>query len=429
MKKWTQTLRVGLLVGVACLQFSKADAHQKPITLQEAIAQVLQKNVDIRIAKKTEKEGLIANNIANFNTWMPKARIVLEDQQTWANGSKKHALRLDPLIALEWSLGRFSDKVFDTLIRKKDKALHQLRTTKVVAEKVRETVGVYYALALAQKKSEIAHTAIQIATSRLKTEAQRLRLGLISRLDYLHADVALKTAQLTFLKQQEALKTTRRTFNLLLHVPLNEATVVETKVAMKPLCSKELGTKTEPTNWDAVIQEKELRIAADRLKKSKCMPLAWINFSSTLCSDGYTYAWGSDIIDRTNKHYAGIGLTVTFDLGTFLLWPAQIKVAQVAFDKASMALEKQQEATAGDMENKRWNYRQAIAVHKIAAEHLKLNKQKLALVKEQYRLKQTELLKLQEAQAAVQEVEIILIQEAFKVKEAEYELCPFTMGC
>ncbi|HLP35074.1 MAG TPA: TolC family protein [Amoebophilaceae bacterium] len=429
MKKWTQIVRVGLLMGVACLQSTrKIYAHQKPITLQEALAHVVKKNVDISIAKHTAKAGLISNKMANFNTWMPKARVVLEDQLAWINGSKKHACRLDPIIALEWELGQFSNKVFDTLIRKTDNTLHQLRTTKVMAEKERETVNAYYALALEQKKNEHAHTAIQIATSGLKAQAQRLKLGLISSLDHMHAGIALKEAQLTALKQREALKTTRRAFNLLLQIPLNEATVVETKVAMKPLSSRKLDTQTKTPNWDTVIKEQELKIASQQLKKAKCMPLACINLSGILRSDGYTYPWGSNIIEQTSKHSAGMGLTLTVDLGTFLLWPAQIKVARIAFDRASMALEKQQETTEGDMENKRWNYRQAIAVHKIAVEQLKLNKQKLALVKEQYRLKQTEFLKLQKAQAAVQEVEITLIQAAFEIKKAEYELYPCSLA-
>ena len=57
---------------------------------------------------------------------------------------------------------------------------------------------------------------------------------------------------------------------------------------------------------------------------------------------------------------------------------------------------------------------------------MKISKQKLLLVKEQYRLGQIKLLELQEVEKALQETEIDLIEYSFKVKQAEFDLYSLT---
>lgn len=117
-----------------------------------------------------------------------------------------------------------------------------------------------------------------------------------------------------------------------------------------------------------------------------------------------------------------LGWGVSLDLGSLLLLPAEIKRAKIALDKEKFTLTKEKLVAEGKLETKRWKYRHAIGFHKMVEEQLKVSKQKLVFIKEQYRLNQVKLLDLQEAEQDMQKAEISLIEYAFKVKQAEFEL-------
>lgn len=102
--------------------------------------------------------------------------------------------------------------------------------------------------------------------------------------------------------------------------------------------------------------------------------------------------------------------------------PTEITKARIGLQNEQFKLSKEQLSAEDHLANKQWFYRHALGLHKIAAERLKVSKQKLSFVQEAYQLNQVKLLELQEAEEELQKSEINLITYAFKVKQTEFAL-------
>lgn len=426
-------LRLNMMCSVMLLAHGIAQAKNKSIALQEAINIALKDNFNIQIAENTKKQAILSDRIDNFSMWAPQATFMLAYESDWEpttsihsnkNSSETDALqfriRSAPVFTFRWKLPSLFDKIFQAKIHCQNNALYKLIAKKSVEKELHQVVTVYYELALAQKKWELSNSLIKLATARLKLEEEKLRVGCISKIDYLDAQLALKQVKLALLERQEALKGKRRSLNLILGKPLNEETLVQSTISVQPIWDIKAVEKV--VDLETAIQEKQVAIAATELSRAKAFPLSCFNLSGSFLSRGYLY----NLEDKTlylnrNPKWSGT-IGVSMDIVTLLLMPARVKKARSVLNNAKFALKQKRLAVEDGLEDKKWKYRHALDAYKVAAEQLKISKQKLIFIREKYRLKQVKLLELHEAEEATQKVEIDLIEHAFKVKQAEFDL-------
>ncbi|MBX9890247.1 MAG: TolC family protein [Amoebophilaceae bacterium] len=426
LQRWFKKFYLGFSLYIIAVfdGHSRVYAKAQAISLQEAVQIALKENLDIGIFEVQRKSFVLRHRLSNLHTWLPKAKFSLIHKHLWEKENTKFCLESCPILDVHWNLGAITDKLFDTKIGYKENVVHQLTTNHLVEEKLKEVVSAYYKLALAQKKWEVSTTALQLAVANLKKEEARLKLGLISKIDYIEVDLALKKIKLTGLEQQEDLREKRRVFNLLLNRPSNEETMVVSNMVMKPIWEMLPNGSKKMVDLELAIQNKQVEIARTKLNKSRCALLSCLGMSGRFASDGYAYSFENKNWNKHDKHAQSLalGLTFTLDLAHLLLMPSHVRLAKMELSQASLALAKQKAVAQTHVENKKWTYHHAKAMHTLAEAQLNVSKQKLALVKERYRLNQIELLKVQQAQEVVQQAEIARLEYAFKVKEAEFNL-------
>ncbi len=424
IKTWTRLIRLGIVCGMMILTHGVVYANksaQKAVTLEEVIEMALKDNWEIQLSKKNKSASILSNKLSSFKLWAPKAGLTFSHGNRWEEKVTTCYIKSDPVFKLTWELNALFDKVFETKKLRKQNLIADLVAVKAVAKVLQEVVTCYYELALAQKKWDISNSFTKIATARLKTEQEKFKLGIASKIDLLHADLALKQAKLTVLEQQEMLKEKRRNLNLVLNKSFDEEIRVESSISVKPIWDIAAITKEKVIDLETEIQEKKVGIAATELSRVKASPLSCLNLYGSIASQGYTYDVKKAKSSSTQPSQS-LGWGLSLDLGSLLCLPAEIKRAKIALDIEKSTLTKEKLVAESKLETKRWKYRHAIGLHKMVEEQLKLSKQKLIFIKEQYRLNQVKLLDLQEAEQDVQKAEISLIEYAFKVKQAEFEL-------
>ena len=433
IKKWA--LRLSMICSLTLLVYDRTKAKNEPISLQEAINIALRDNFNIQIAEGTKKQAIIANKINNFRIWAPRTTLMFSYENSCEAGAEisensfeadttQSHIRSTPVFALEWRLPSLFDKIFQTKMHCQKNFIAKLVAKKSMEKELQQVVNAYYELALAQKKWELSNNLIKLATARLKIEEEKLRVGSISKIDCLDAQLALKQVKLTLLERQEALQGKRRGLNVILSKPLDEETLVQSTISVQPIWDIKAVTKEKVVDLETAIQEKQVAIAATKLSRAKAYPLSCVNLLGSFRSDGYLYdledeAWYRDS-DKPSKWFGSIGVSI--DIVTLLLMPAKVKQARIALHNAKFALQQQKLAVEGGLKDKQWQYRHALDAHKVAEEQLKISKQKLVFTREKYRLNQVKLLELHEAEEAAQKAEIGVIEKAFKVKQAEFDL-------
>ncbi|AXI24229.1 Outer membrane efflux protein [Cardinium endosymbiont of Sogatella furcifera] len=434
MKKWV--VRFSLIGSIAFLGHHSTEAKSKPISLQEAINMALKDNLNIQIAAQTKKKAILSRKIDAFQIWLPQATCMLAYENSWLgstqssaqqNGAKTNAMqshmRSKPVFTLQWELASLADKIFQTKIHHQNNVIYKLDAKKSIAKELQRVVMAYYKLALAQKKWKLSKNLIKLATARLKIEEEKLKVGRISKIDCLDAQLALKQVKLSLLERQEALKGKRRNLNVLLGKPLNEEIWVHPTISVQPIWDIQAVTKEKMVDLKVAIQEKKVAIAATELRRAKAHPLSCLNLLACFQSKGYTYNFEDEpfAFDATpSKWFGSIGIQI--DIATLLLMPAKIKKAKIALHNATFALKQQKLALEDGLEDKKWQYHHALDAHSVAEEQLKISKQKLVFIREKYRLKQVKLLELREAEEATQKAEIDVVEHALKVKHAEFAL-------
>ncbi|MCT4697512.1 TolC family protein [Candidatus Cardinium sp. TP] len=395
-------------------------ATNKPISLQEAIQIALKENLNIQIAENTRKGAIFSNRMATLNLWAPKATFLLSQDNQWEKETKNtHLLQSNPIFTLSWKLKSVVDKIFQTKHYDQQHTIDRLTAAKAIEDELQKVVTCHYELALAQKKEERFHTFIEIAATKLKIEEERFRLGFSSRVDSLNADLVLKQAKLTLLEHQEILKEKCRNLNLVLGKPINKETLVEADISVQPVW--DITTVGKVVDLEAAIQEKKVAIATTELTKVKCYPLSCLSLLAEIRSNGYTYHF-NDGKWRNHPSKAMLSISIGVDVGGLFLMPSKIRQAKMALNNEIFKLDQHKRLSEGILENKKWKYHHMLGLHKLVQEKLKVSGKKLLLVKENYKSNQIKLLDLQEAEEEMQKAEINLIEYAFKVKQAEFEL-------
>ncbi len=427
-------LRLTMIGSISLLAHNRTAAKNKPISLQEALDIALKGNFNIQIAENIKKQNILSNKKKNFSIWAPRATFMVYQDNIWRSiatpTAQKNSLertvfrvRSVPIFKLEWELGSLFNKIFDTKIHAQDNFIHKLVAKKTVEKELQQVVTAYYALALAQKKWELSNNLIKLATARLKIEEAKLRLGLISKIDFLDAQLAVKQVKLALLVRKQNLTAQRRRLNLVLGKPLAEETLVQSNISVQPIWDIKRVSKEKVFDLDKAIQEKKVAIASTHLSKAKTYLLSCLSLYGSFHSNGYIYDLQKQKLDIDDKRHEWMGsIGVTIDIATLLLIPAKVKKAKIEFNNASYALKQRKLTLESDLEDKKWQYLHALDTYKVTEEQLKISKQKLAFIREKYRLKQVKLLELHEAEEATQKAEITLVEHAFKVKQAEFEL-------
>ncbi|MGI2298926.1 TolC family protein [Candidatus Cardinium hertigii] len=307
------------------------------MAFEEVLSVALKENFDILIAQSTKKGSVLSNKISNLHIWLPKATFMIAQHNQWEKGTKRFDFRSDPFFRLTWESRSIFDRIFETKINNQYNLVNHLMATKTISDTLQKVVASYYELALAQKKCELSHTFTKVAASRLKIEEKKFRLGLVSKINYLNADLALKEANLALLEEQEVLKEKRRNLNLTLGRPLNEAILVQSTIPVEPMWDMEGITPEKVVDLEAAIQAKKVAIAATELTRAKCHLLSCLSLLSDFSANGYIY----NLQDKKwtiNPSKGEVHIGVSIDLARLLLMPATIKKARVDLNNETFKL-------------------------------------------------------------------------------------------
>ncbi|AWN82260.1 hypothetical protein DK880_00963 [Candidatus Cardinium hertigii] len=422
-------MRLGSFCSLLSVAHPALSETGKPLGLQEVMAIALKENLTIQTARNVCKKESFSHKKENISRWLPAAKLQLLKSEQWADPNRSNSdywyIAMHPTFTLEAKLDLF-ENAFQIKKFHQQKLLRKLRQTEKIRDELEEVIDCYHALAAAQKKLTRATIFIALANAKLQLAEKQKNIGKITKVTYLEIKLALEEAKLSLLEKQEAVKKACRTLNIKLGRSPNEAVVVQSFISPEPLWDMTAILKKHRTDLRTTIRKKEIMSVKTELSKDKASLFSCVQLNVTFTTD-------KKIFDKKNKMFGPTQpeqMTCTFginlDLEQLLLLPAKLRATRLALNHATFALVQQKLQAKEVLASAQASYCHTVAAYRIEAEKLKISKQKLQEVKENYRLNKKTLIDLQEEETKVYEIEMKVIEQGYKVKKAEFALYKLT---
>ncbi|MDD9139766.1 MAG: TolC family protein, partial [Candidatus Cardinium sp.] len=197
-------------------------------------------------------------------------------------------------------------------------------------------------------------------------------------------------------------------------------------ISPEPLWDMAAILKKHRTDLRTTIREKEIMSVKTELSKDKASFFSFVQLNVTFTTDKKTFDKKNKMFGPTQPGQMTCTFGINLDLEQLLLLPAKLRETRLALNHATFALVQQKLQAKEVLASAQSSYYHTVAAYRIEAEKLKISKQKLQEVKENYRLNKKTLIDLQEEETKVYAIEMKVIEQGYKVKKAEFALYKLT---
>lgn len=335
-----------------CLCIAGFGAFSQPVlSLEEAVNIALENNYNIRIAKNVSAISANNNTLANagmlptLSADAASSGSIQNTNQTQADGSVRvvdnaRNTNSNAGVSLNWTLfdgfAMFSVKHQLEELKKLD----EVATRASILGTVSDVVNGYYTLIKLQEEMAATDTAMDISRLRYTTALNRYKIGKASKLEALTARVDLNTDTTNLLRQRDALRSARISFNVLLARDPGTAFTVSGRIRVnRDLNFTELNEMAASQNPDlqtAFINERIARLQQQGVKAGR--------YPTIGVSSGYNFTKShSELGFARDSRGRGFTYGVTASLNIFngLLQNRREKNASIEIKNAQLAVEQQ----------------------------------------------------------------------------------------
>lgn len=425
MKKFITSLFFTLLsVGVMA---------QESLTLQDAIATGLDKNLNIQIVSKTVDQttndydksiGGFLPNVSvsaskSFSNTNVTQQFVNDNAPREIDGAKSNTLDVSP--TLRWTifdgLGMFytRDRLAEQMGLAEDDLKVQIENT------IAQISTAYYIIVLEQERLRVLEDALELSATRVELAQTRYEVGKTSKLDYLQAQVDFNTDQSNILQQKEVVFNAFVDLNRLMGAELSNTYNVESVFTVEQ--SLELKSLLESANLNnpsllRAQRNREIAFLQTKEVKAELLPQLSLSF-------GYNFNdRNSDagfLISNTSKGI-NYGVSASWTILNGFDVKRRQQNAQIAVETRELEVQDLKQQLEADIRKAYINYENSIALSELEERNFEIAQENYEIAQDRYNIGNATALEIREAQVNFVQAELRRLQAAFNVQVQEVEL-------
>lgn len=416
-----------LLIG-----FSAWSQIQPVLTLEEAVAQTLANNFDIRIAKnelKIDETNVTIGNagmlpqvtgtVINNNT-------ILNQTQTQASGAEieidgAQNININYGVGIEWTI--FDG--FRMFARHNQlKELQNLGATELkvsILSKVSTVYQTYYTLATQQQQMKMIDSIISVSEFRLNTAKNRLTIGKASKLEVLNAEVDLNADLSAKIQLKEQYEIAKVMLNEHLVRPLDTDFRVSDEILIdNSLLLPDLLSEAEKQNPQLQIQYINKKIQEYELKQVKAnrFPTVGLVGGYNLIRSQTPFGF---VTESTGRNFV-YGFTATLNIFDGFNQNRNEKVAKIQLENTQLQIERQAQIVQSQLATLYQSYLSNLSLLELERKNEGIAKQNLDITLEKFKIGSVAPIEFRTAQENYGNAVIRLTSAELQTKQSEISL-------
>jgi len=421
-------------IGYLILFFCGSLYAQEKLSKEQAIAEALENNLGIKIAKNSVtiaennagvlNSGYLPTVTGNAGGNFSRQNIDAELQNgssTETTGAETRSFNASVNIGytLFDGLGRY----YDYKSLKEQSNLSELQARETIENTILQLFSVYYEVARLTENTNNLEETLKVSKDRLKRAKYQFEYGQNTKLDLLNAEVDVNTDSINVLNARQTLRNTKRDLNLILNKELSVGFEVDTLVKFVPNLIMEDMILSAKQNNVVILQMKSgLRINKFNYRASKGGYLPTIGLTGS-------YGWNQNNNNNpaafvTQSTITGIsaGVNLTWNLFDGGRTITSVKNAKIIYENQEL-LKKQTEGQVDrDIQNAWETYTNALFILRTQEENVKTNSNNFQRTQEQYKLGRTSSIEFRQAQLNFLNSVVIKNQAKYTAKLAELQV-------
>ena len=431
-------LRILAFVALAlCGVLGKAQAQNRPITLNEAIVLSLQNNYDIQLTRSDSLLAALDYAYANYY-FLPRLNAgggyVMNNnnqRQVLADGTKReskgiNSTNLTASLNLNWTL-------FDGLrmFIAKDRLgevvqLSELQIKNQVINTVAQVMGIYFDIVRKEQQLRAIEEQIALSQERVRFAQYKFDVGTGAKPDLLQAQIDLNAQRSASLAQQTNINKAKEQLNQLLVLPVGNAfSIADTTIDFNPsLTLDSITTGIAATSPELLIAQKNLGLAELDLQLRRAERFPTVEFNSAY---NFSRTDNKSVINPFQPLFnqnrgLNYGFTASIPIFNNMNTRRLIKAAELNIQSQQLVYERSAALIQTNIANAYKDYDLYKRSLKLEEENILLVRENLTIARERYRLGVSTFLEMREAQQSLAEATNRLIQARYNTKIAEIEL-------
>lgn len=417
---------------IFCSLLSYAGLGQDILTVEEAIAQGLQNNFDIKIARVGEEvsvndatvgnAGLLPSlNLQGQKSWATQdvTQVFLDGRENTRDGASSQ--NLNGSLNLTWTLfdGLGMFYTLDRLnVIKESGAIN----TKIIMENtVADLLTAYFTVVLENERLKVLDNTIQLSERRTEIAKNKYEIGKSSKVEYLAAQVDQNSDATLRLQVIERLNNAKIDLNRLMARELDaEFEVVEMIEFNGDLNLGELLNSANVKNPNLLLAQREMNSTYLQLQEVRAERYPSIDFNT-----GYTYNKSTSeagFLQSNQQNGYNYGFTARMNLFDGFNTNRRAQNAKLAVQIRELDIQNQTLNIESDISKVFTSYRNSLNLIEIETRNLEVALENEEIALERYRLGNSTALELREAQTNAVEAESRLLNARYSTKISEVEL-------
>ncbi|MGB5376455.1 TolC family protein [Muriicola sp.] len=394
-------------------------AQETILSKQEAVAQALENNFGIQVARNQIaiadnnqsilNSGFLPSLTANAGATYNRDDAVIEfPGQLLENGDPRPDFEIDQAEAQRYNTGLTLDyTLFDGMGRlynykslKEQYQLTELQARETIENTMLQLLSVYFEVARLTENVNVFRQALDISKDRITRTEYAFEYGQNTKLDILNAEVDVTNDSINLLNAIQQLANTKRDLNAVLNQNLNEVFEVDTVVTFIPGLQLDEYIAQAKENNVAILQiEKNLVINDYDIKISR---------SGYLPNVGLTGSYGWNLNQSAaSAFFPGTNnTTYNLNLGARLTWnlfdgggtAVRVKNAKIAFKNQELLKNQVELEVNRDILNALEFYKNRLDIYGILEKNVITNENNFDRSREQFQLGRITSIEFRQAQ-------------------------------
>lgn len=429
MKKFFGTISLSLFSMIAL------QAQQPLLSLEEAIAQALQNNYDIRLSRNDSAVAALDYSFRNA-AFLP--RLNANAGQTWNNNDQKQEFAdgtkrerngvksntLTASLSLNWTL---FDGMKMFVIRDKAEEfvkLGELAIKNQVVNTVAQVITNYYSIVRQQQQLKAIQEQMSLNEERVKLAQYKLDIGVGAKPDVLQSKVDLNAQRSAILTQETLITQLKQQLNQLTGSTRIDYSVSDSIPVDFGIVLGDIQQNLEQSNPLLQINKKNIDIAQLTLKERKADRFPILGFNSNY---NFNRTDNKAVVNPFQPLFSrnrglNYGLTATIPILNNYNTKRLIKQAELDIDYQKLVYENQRSLINLSVINAWKEYEQQKKALDLEEANILLAKENVDIVFQTYKLGAATFIQLREAQKSLEDAYNRLIAARYNTKVAETEL-------
>jgi len=412
---------------------------QRQLTLEEVIAVALEKNFDVRIARKTSESTELDDKYA-FNAFLP--RVNANGGISWTGNDQEIRLQnqdgglvertgptasnnLTGAVQLDWTL--FDGlRMFATRERVAKLAEQgELFVKEQMVNTIASVTTNYYDIVRQKQQLKALMEQLAVNDVRVKLAERRFDVGYAAKPELLQARVDYNATRTLALQQETLIEQLKAQLNGQLGMELPEQyDVADTIIVNLDLRREDLLQSVENTNYSLQASRKNVEIATLAVRERRAEYLPTLQFNSAY---SYTRTENTKLLNPFSPFFIlnngfNYGFTVSIPVFNGFNQRRLVQQSQIVQNQQEILFQQERTQVNVALQNAFSNYENSRRILLVEEENISLAKENVAIALEVFRRGAGTVLDLRTAQQSLLEAYTRLINARYLAKVAETEL-------